>query len=346
VGAGGERVNVRRLLAEGFERAVFFAQPRPGCRVTLEPDPFDGRVYTIDAFYAAMQPFFDRPDAFFRDFLDGRALALRADGPARDGRRRYVFDSPVESRFEANARVPLTWFSAPRPARSALVLVPGWSRPDQRLEERWCRIIAAHGIDVVLLTVPYHLERAPRGSWSGEYFISHNVFWTVANFRQLVAEIRAVVRMLRSDHDAVGLVGISSGGFQAGLATLGEPVDAIFPIMSGAQLGAITWESLLTRTIKRRLTERGVDRDALSRAWAITDMDVVGRHSRARLRKQYVTLYDAIMPPPYQERLWEVYGRPQRIDVQASHYSVIFSFRHIADDIARTMIDGIDNRTD
>jgi hypothetical protein len=329
----------RELFARGFERAINLLTPKRTCRLTLDPDPFDGRTFTIDAFYDWASQFFDRPADFFRDFLDGAPLALRlTDGESGGARRAFTFDSPVASRFAENARVPLLWFRAARPARAVALLVPGWSRPDRRLEERWCRALAAAGIDVLLLTVPYHLERAPAGTWSGEYFISHNVFWTVANFRQLVAEIRALVRLVRADYDRVALIGVSSGGFQAGLATLGEDVDFLFPIMTGAELGAIMWESLLTHEVKAAMIGRGISRDALSRAWSITDMAVVGRHTRARRVRQYVTLYDAIMPLRYQERLWEVYGDPPRVDLPTSHYSVVFALPKVLRDIAATLL--------
>ena len=329
----------RELFARGFERAIYLLTPKRTCRLTLDPDPFDGRTFTIDAFYDWASQFFDRPADFFRDFLDGASLALRlADGESGGARRAFTFDSPVASRFAENARVPLLWFRAVQPARAVALLVPGWSRPDRRLEERWCRALAAAGIDVLLLTVPYHLERAPAGTWSGEYFISHNVFWTVANFRQLVAEIRALVRLVRADYDRVALIGVSSGGFQAGLATLGEDVDFLFPIMTGAELGAIMWESLLTHEVKAAMIGRGISRDALSRAWSITDMAVVGRHTRARRVRQYVTLYDAIMPLRYQERLWEVYGDPPRVDLPTSHYSVVFALPRVLRDIAATLL--------
>jgi hypothetical protein len=333
------RLDPRELFARGFERAIYLTTPRRGCRVTLDPDPFDGRVWTIDGFYEWSAQYFDRPAEFFRDFLDGRRLPLRlAEGEAESARRVFTFDSPVASRFAENARVPVVWFRAPRPSRAVALLVPGWTRPDRRLEERWCRALAGRGIDVLLLTVPYHLERAPSGTWSGEYFISQNVFWTVANFRQLAAEIRALVRLVRSEYDRVGLIGVSSGGFQAGLATLGEDVDVLFPIMTGAELGAIAWESLLTHEVKAALVGRGVSRDALSRAWSITDMAVVGRHSLARRVRQYVTLYDAVMPLHYQERLWHIYGEPPRVDLRASHYSVVFSLPAVLREIATTLL--------
>jgi hypothetical protein len=333
------RLDLRELFARGFERAIYLTTPKRSCRVTLDPDPFDGRVWTIDAFYEWSAQYFDRPAEFFRDFLDGRRLALRlAEGDAGAARRVFTFDSPVASRFAENARVPVVWFRAPRPARAVALLVPGWTRPDRRLEERWCRTLAECGTDVLLLTVPYHLERAPSGTWSGEYFISQNVFWTVANFRQLVAEIRALVRLVRADYDRVGLIGVSSGGFQAGLATLGEDVDFLFPIMTGAELGAIAWESLLTHEVKAALIARGVSRDALSRAWSITDLNVVGRHSLARRMRQYVTLYDAVMPLRYQERLWHVYGEPPRVDLPTSHYSAVFSLPRVLREIASTLL--------
>ena len=39
-----------------------------------------------------------------------------------------------------------------------------------------CLRLMSRGIDVGLMTTPYHLARTPPGSYSGEYFISSNLF--------------------------------------------------------------------------------------------------------------------------------------------------------------------------
>ena len=139
-----------------------------------------------------------------------------------------------------------------------------------------CRSWAARGIDAGLMTKPYHQARAPEGSFSGEYFISANLFWTIANFRQCVAEIRAVLRHMRPRYEAIGLFGMSSGGFQAGLAATCEPVDFHFPFITGCQLGSITWHGLITQYVRHDLERKGVTEDALNKVWSITDLEVAG----------------------------------------------------------------------
>src|SRR5581483_6273026 len=214
------------------------------CRLRLDPDPFDGRAYTVDEFYAACRPLFDRPADFYRDFSDGRPLELRPVPHARGAPtwQTFVFDSPVVTAWPCNNLVPFKWFrGGGARTRTMLLFAPGWGRRDQGFEERMCARLARHDIDAGLLTTPFHQRRAPPGARSGEYFISPNIFWTVANFRQAVAEIRLLVRFMRERYDRLGLIGLSSGGFQMGLASDCEPVDYLFTLLSGCQVGSVAW---------------------------------------------------------------------------------------------------------
>lgn len=318
----------------GFEHAVDAGSRKKTCHVWRDPDTFDGRAFTPDEWYAFVQPSFAEPSAFFKDFAPG-GLQLRATPDGSASHERYEFDTPIPSREPENNTVPLWWFKGARPARTIALVVPGWGRSDRRVEDRFCGWLVSGGIDVALLTPPYHLERTPTECYSGELFISANLLWTVENFRQLTAEIRLLVQQMRRHYDYVALIGISSGGFQAGLASLGEPVDALIPIMTGCRLGSITFHGISARYVRRDCEQRGVDEAALNRAWSICDLDVVGHATRARHIKQYIMRYDSLVPTQYQEALWEVYKRPDRCDVPSSHYGVYFYLRSICEDIAR-----------
>jgi hypothetical protein len=46
----------------------------------------------------------------------------------------------------------------------------------------------------------------------------------------------------------------------------------------------------------------------------------------------------------YQERLWEVYGDPPRVDLPTSHYSVVFALPKVLRDIAATLLAPDDER--
>lgn len=203
--------------------------------------------------------------------------------------------------------------------RSGVLLLfsPGWARPNLRLEKEFCARLMNSGIDAGLLCVPYHQERAAGGSYSGEYFISPHVLLTVENFRQYVAEIRLLVQYMRRHYDYVGIIGMSSGGFQAGLAITVEEVDFYFPLITGASM----------------LIDKGFDENGLNKVWAVADLFHVGRHTKAAYIKQYISLYDEVVPTCYQYLLWEIYNRPEKMELECAHVSIAFFMNKVADDM-------------
>jgi hypothetical protein len=331
-----------QLFARATEGLLAWLDGRKKCRKDLDPDLFDGQVYSIEEFYRRHSYFFDHPDEFFPGFADpGRAKLREVGDDDLENRfkglaRLYLFDSPQPTaEYPENNIVPFKWFKGSYKRGSTILLfAPGWGRQNQGFEERMCARLVDHGIDAGLLTKPFHQQRTPRGVRSGEYFISSNLFWTIANFRQFTAEIRLLVQYMRSHYDYVGLIGLSSGGFQAGLASDCDDVDFLFPIMTGCLVGSVTWHGRLTRQIRRALECRGITEEDLNRVWAITDQAVLGRHCRAKFRKQYISLHDRVVPTAYQLKLWEVYGKPDRSLLEASHYSFYFCRNRVIDDIA------------
>ena len=333
---------VTTILAKGFESVYHALNKKKTCRLCLEPDSFEDTVYTIDAFYEYAAPYFDRPCDFFECFRSLTEVNIRAGRhpkapvPAGVDYEEMIFDSPVTTPWLENNTVPFKWFAG-READTALLFAPGWGRSSQSFEEEMCRRLRAQGVDAVLLTKPFHQSRTPSGSFTGEYFISSNVFLTIQNFRQFVAEIRLVTQFLRQHYKRVGIIGMSSGGFQAGLAANCESFDFMFPFVTGCSLADITWYGLITQYVRRDLERRGVTREALKRAWSITDLAVVGRHCRARFLKHYIALHDRVIPTKYQLELWRVYNEPARKLLNASHYSSYFLRHAIVDDIIETI---------
>ena len=331
----------RRLFIAAFEQLYFRTHRKKICRKMLEHDLFDGRAYRLDEFVSHVGQYVERPHDFYTTAARPESVSLR-DGlhprhtlPTSESAQMMLFDSPLPSGDATNDLVPFKLFRNPEARSNVLVLfVPGWGRENQRVEDEMCLRLMSHGIDVGLLTTPYHLARTPPNSYGGEYFISANVFWTIANFRQLVSEIRVLIQLMRQRYRYIGLLGMSSGGFQTGLAALCEEVDFLFPLITGCHLGSITWQGLITQYVKRDLEQKGIDEAALNDVWSITDLRIVGAHTKAKKVKQYVSLYDTVVPTRYQEELWAVYGRPERFDMRSGHYSSYFYLRSVMDDMA------------
>jgi hypothetical protein len=327
------------LFGIGFERLYHARNRKKTCARQLLEDPFDGQTHTVESFNAAMAPYFEDPKAFYdtggslEDYDLREGVHPRETALTTTPMRRLLFRSPRDTQWPENNLVPLKWFEE-GDSDTFVLFVPGWGRSSQGFEEIMCRRWALQGIHAGLITKPYHQARAPEGSFTGEYFISANMFWTIANFRQCVSEILLVLRYARTRYRRVGLFGMSSGGFQTGLAATCADVDFLFPYITGCHLGSITWHGLITQYVRRDLERKHIDEATLNRVWSITDLAVVGRHTRAAHIKQYIAKYDSVVPTRYQRQLWEVYGRPPKVELESSHYSSYLRRNFIVDDVA------------
>jgi cephalosporin-C deacetylase-like acetyl esterase len=220
---------------------------------------------------------------------------------------------------------------------SIVLFVPGWARESHSFEEQMCYQLYQSGVDVGLVTKPYHQARTPMGTNSGEYFISANLYWTVRNFQQLVAELRLLIQYMKQHYKCVGLFGMSSGGFQSCLASNCEEVDFLFCFMTGCNLWDITWRGLLTTHVVENLRARGLNEEDVQKAWSICDEGVLGHNCKAKLRKHYITLYDQIVPPEHQYALWKSLGENEKIELPSAHYSGGLMARRVIADVASVM---------
>lgn len=316
-----------RILARTFDRVYHATKPKRPSATLLESDTFDGKLYDIDTFYQTTQALFDLPCAFYQPFGTPSTLNLR-DGlhPNQRGlhlpARAMVYDSPIATPWVENNLAPFRWFSRKGAlSRVLLLFVPGWGRTNQGIEELMCAQLCRKGIDVGLVTKPYHQARTPRGAYSGEYFISANIYWTVANFRQLVAELRLLLQYMRSHYEYIGLFGMSSGGFQSCLTANCEAVDFLFPFMSGSPCGSIVWHGIATQEIRRELVKKGIGETDLNKVWSIIDPGVLGHNCRAKHLKHYITRYDQLVATEYQCNLWEALGKAEKLELPVAHYS-------------------------
>ncbi len=332
-------------MSTAFDHAYYSLRKKKTCSNIKAPDLFDGREYSIDSFYNEYSKCFESPELFYTDFgghknysfIEGAHFNKRYDKKAKDiPLENMLFDSPVKTGYPETDLVPFKMFTKEgRKSKTLLLFAPGWGRGNQVIEEYFCHILRESGIDSLLLTVPYQQARTPSESYTGEYFISANVFWTIANFRHFVAEIRLLVQHMRNQYDKIGLIGMSSGGFITGLAAMVEEVDYLFSFITGCEVGRITWEGLITKEVRKDLIKKGINENDLSKAWSISDQSYFSGKSTAKYFKHYVALYDDVIPTQYQLKLWEYYGKQDIMRLDCAHYSSVFSIKTVASDVVR-----------
>jgi len=297
--------------------------------------------YTCEMAHIMSESFLAHPELFYfrpAPAADVRVLSERA---LRSGRLTEIaFQSPIRTRWpENNTCYAYHLRLNDRLTHPAVVILHGWGRESLAVEFwRVGRGFARHGIETLFLVMPYHLRRAPAGSWSGEYMVSGDVVRTAEGFQQAVVELRAILPWLRQYSPTIGFFGMSLGGIIGHLAMTVEPFPAGITLLASGNSAGVTWEGRMTRHVRADIERAGIDRPQLERIWAITNPTLLARHNQVKNLLMMAGKFDEIVPPKFTLELWEALGRPPLRWYPCAHYSAFFFLSSIVDEAARFLL--------
>ena len=298
--------------------------------------------YTADMAHITSAEFLADPERFYFRPPPASDVRVLVERTLR-GRRliEIAFPSPIQTHWRENntcyAYHLRVGDGKPHPA---FVILHGWGRRSLSVELRRIGLrLARHGIESLFLVMPFHLRRAPPGSWSGEYMISGDVVRTAECFQQTVAEVRAILPWLREISPAVGFLGYSLGGIIGHLAMTVEsfPVGVTF-LASGNSAG-VTWEGRMTRHVRADIERAGIDRARLEQIWAVTNPTLLAPFNKTKNLLMMAGKFDEIVPPKFTLELWEALGRPPLKCFPCAHYSSFFFLRPIVNEAARFFLE-------
>jgi pimeloyl-ACP methyl ester carboxylesterase len=130
--------------------------------------------------------------------------------------------------------------------RPVAILVHGYLMGRLAVDERIWPIgrFDELGLDSALVVLPFHGRRADPNRTSRPEFPGRDPRIANEGFRQVIGEIRALAAWLRRrGHPAVGVIGMSLGGYAAALAaTVEAELDFVVPIIPLASLADFAFE--------------------------------------------------------------------------------------------------------
>jgi pimeloyl-ACP methyl ester carboxylesterase len=164
------------------------------------------------------------------------------------------FTSLIESPFPRNNLVSVRHYRVPKNGAGGptVVMIHGWKMDDYTYFDWWCWRFAAWGLNSILLDMPYHIRRTPKGTFSGQLLLTEDTLWNLATLKQSFVDTHSVANWVRA-HGAgpVGTFGVSYGAFVAGLyvcradnadfAILGMPPMDTVKVLKSTELGEL-WE--------------------------------------------------------------------------------------------------------
>jgi dienelactone hydrolase len=253
------------------------------------------------------------------DFIPEEVEAAKVQfaGPVR-----FLFETPCPGPFAENNtvhgrlyRCGERWLEHP-----TVLLLHGWNDATSHYIRFpfMARQFNREGLNAATLEAPFHFQRRPRqlGAWGN--FLCPDILRTVEAARQSMAEMRAFADWLRQEGcPAVGLLGISLGGWLAGLATCHDTrFAAVVLLVPAARLDRLVADAPFCRGIRQALQGQSILAGKLN----LTEC-------RPAIPKENILLiesvYDLFIPVDVMEQLWRAWDQPEIWRLRHGHISVL-----------------------
>jgi poly(3-hydroxybutyrate) depolymerase len=174
-----------------------------------------------------------------------------------------VLPSAKPSGNATNDRIVFTFFPArPKPEASAqgtpaVILLHFLGATGSGDLKNFARDLSKRGIAGAVMTLPFHMERLPRGQKRGGAFVDKDLDVVAKAFEQSASDVRTVTDWLSAregvDETRIGIAGISLGAIITHLA-MGQDarLTAGVAILGGGNLPDIYTSSFTDRFLNRR----------------------------------------------------------------------------------------------
>ena len=239
---------------------------------------------------------------------------------------RFSFPSAWETPFAENQNVPIH-ILVPESAKPlpVVVILHYWGAPDLKAENDLAQKLADVGIASVIMELPFHLSRAPKGSGSGELAIQPDPEKLKAMMIQAVWDVRRTIDWIETrqefDKTKIGLSGTSLGAIVGSMAFAVEPrIDAYCSLLGGADLADTIWSSSRLATEREKLRRNHWTRDKLVDALKEIEPTEYIRSDESRPAYLIAARYDTVVPARSYDALRLALPHMKTMWLETGHY--------------------------
>lgn len=263
-----------------------------------------------------------------------------------------TFPSALVSGYPENDQVPLRVFMpANRTGRvPAVVVLHYWGATDLRVERTLAQELNRVGVAAAVMTLPYHLSRAPAGTRSGQMAIQPDPDKLRGLMVQAVMDTRRTIDYLATrpeiDLGHLGIFGTSLGALVASGSYGVDPryTDASF-LLGGVDLAGILWSSSRVVSQREALRKRGFTEDRLREALADIEPSTLLKRRTEGTTFVVGAKFDTVIPRAKTEQLIADVPDPKVLWIDTGHYGGIFVQRRLMRLVAKFFSEEFVGRT-
>jgi dienelactone hydrolase len=236
--------------------------------------------------------------------------------------------SPAPSGFATNDRIRGVFYRPAAP-KGAVIALPAWKESNLAGQGLLALALAKEGYAVLVMPLPYQVDRALEGRGSGEWTFSADLARTRAAFLQGAADVARASLWLEEQgfaarHQAV--MGVSLGGHVAALAYGAYPERfgaGVFLLAGGDVSTALLTENRTTGRIRRALLERGVTSEEAVPLMRVVDDATWATPARGAGVLVVGAEEDDVVPPANVRALAAAYGNARLEWLEGDHYGIL-----------------------
>ena len=237
------------------------------------------------------------------------------------------FESAYDSKIRENDRVKVTAVlpsvrSGPVPV---VILLHYWGATDNSLELAIANQLTHRGMAAVIMPLPYHLSRTPRGYRSGELAIQPDTDKLIATTRQSLLDVRRTLDWIETklefNKNAIGISGTSLGSIISALTFgIDDRIKASSFALGGVDLSHILWHSSAVVIEREALRRKGLTEEKMTEILApVEPLNYLpGVPDRPTL--VIGARHDTIIPNRATEELIQATGSKNVVWLDSGHY--------------------------
>lgn len=221
-----------------------------------------------------------------------------------------------------------------------VIILHYWGATNLKIERSLAAKFNQRQMAALILTLPYHLDRTPAGSRSGQLAIQSDPEKLKEMMVQAVRDVRRGLDWCETrkeiDSNRIGLTGISLGSLVAEVvAGVDSRIHRAAFMLGGADFAGIIWNS--SRAVRQR---EGLRRDGFveeSLRDALTDVEPLTYLANKQPQKSFVigANYDTVIPRSSTDKLLNVLNNREKLWLDTGHYGGIFVQNKLLNEVVK-----------
>lgn len=219
-------------------------------------------------------------------------------------------------------------------AKPAAILLHYWGASDQKAEVALAADLTSRGVASIMMSLPYHLDRTPKGFRSGELAIQPDPQKLIVTMRQSVNDVRRTIDWIMTrpelDKSRIAITGTSLGAIVATSTYAVEPrISGGAFVLGGGDIAHILWHSSRVVVQREALRKMGYTESRLRDTLApIEPLNYLPRTESGRTLV-VAGKFDTVVPPADVKKLIDRLPESQSLWLDTGHYGGIFVQRRV-----------------